>query len=265
MERFFAWGGIAYTFGFLIVLLHTSRLGLPVIELLNPVLIWIGVPLALVTFFSSRLFKLLRGRMDAARAELALLIEEAPVQSPVFHSELPKAFPTERVAKEASEAMPSLIFRPASAWVIRRWLQFFLSRVPSTPERGEALARAGERSIRMLRTAAAIRYFLNAVIFTGMILFVVGVYVWTIYPRIPQSAGGGKPAWVRLALKSDAIPQEIQSDLLTAPANGLGTEGSFMTDPIQLLYTAKDAIYIRTNTGRAMSISKGGVLGTVWR
>jgi hypothetical protein len=144
-------------------------------------------------------------------------------------------------------------------------MTFLLAKVPSTPERDAALEKAGERSIRMLRTAAAIRYFLNAVIFTGVIVFVVAVYVWTLYPRIPHSAGGGKPALVRLALKADALPLQMQGDLIAGSPRGFGTSGSFMTDPIQLLYTSKDAIYVRTNAGRAVSISKGGVLGTVWR
>lgn len=55
VKQVVSWGSIAYAFGFLVVMLHTWRLGLPVIELIHPIFIWIGLPLATVAFFYRQL------------------------------------------------------------------------------------------------------------------------------------------------------------------------------------------------------------------
>ena len=55
-----AWGSLSYAFGFVTVMLHTWRLGFPVLELLSGVYIWIGLPLAIFAFFLKCLFRYFR-------------------------------------------------------------------------------------------------------------------------------------------------------------------------------------------------------------
>ena len=50
LEVLISWASIAYALGFVTVMIHTARLGIPVIELIEPIYVWIGLPLALVVF-----------------------------------------------------------------------------------------------------------------------------------------------------------------------------------------------------------------------
>src|SRR5262245_34827949 len=52
-----AWGSLSYAFGFVTVMLHTWRLGFPVLDLLSAVYVWVGLPLTLVAVFSKQLVR----------------------------------------------------------------------------------------------------------------------------------------------------------------------------------------------------------------
>src|SRR5438128_2625054 len=62
VKSIIAWASISYAFGFATVTLHTYRLGLPVLEVLSAVYIWIGLPLALVAFFGRSLALFFKAR-----------------------------------------------------------------------------------------------------------------------------------------------------------------------------------------------------------
>ncbi|HYK61081.1 MAG TPA: hypothetical protein VEV85_16735 [Bryobacteraceae bacterium] len=47
---------MAYGFGFLTVMVHTYPLGVPALQLIEPVNVWIGAPLAGVVFFLDKLY-----------------------------------------------------------------------------------------------------------------------------------------------------------------------------------------------------------------
>jgi hypothetical protein len=49
---------------------HTSRLGVPVVQLIEPIYIWIGAPLARVLFFLGHLIKAFKRCRDLLRQEL---------------------------------------------------------------------------------------------------------------------------------------------------------------------------------------------------
>ena len=56
IEPVLKWGGVAYVFGFGIVMYHTYRLGIPTLQLIDPVNIWIGTPVTILTFFSDKIY-----------------------------------------------------------------------------------------------------------------------------------------------------------------------------------------------------------------
>jgi len=56
IEPILKWGAVAYGFGFLTVMVHTYLLGVPVLQLIEPVNVWIGAPLAGVVFFLDKLY-----------------------------------------------------------------------------------------------------------------------------------------------------------------------------------------------------------------
>ena len=50
LQSILAWVSVAYALGFITVMVHTAQLGIPIIQLLEPVYILVGVPLAIVAF-----------------------------------------------------------------------------------------------------------------------------------------------------------------------------------------------------------------------
>jgi hypothetical protein len=70
-----AWGSLSYAFGFFTVTLHTSTLGLPMIELMQPVYIWVGLPLAGVAFFANRILKYFRRKSVDLATEFRSMLE----------------------------------------------------------------------------------------------------------------------------------------------------------------------------------------------
>ncbi len=69
VEIFLAWGSVAYAAGFVTVLAHTARLGIPIIEILKPLYIWIGLPLAIVLFSIKWLWELVNTRVKYIRSK----------------------------------------------------------------------------------------------------------------------------------------------------------------------------------------------------
>jgi hypothetical protein len=51
IDSVLAWGSVAYALGFVTVMVHTHDYGFPTLQLLDPIYIWIGWPLAAVAFF----------------------------------------------------------------------------------------------------------------------------------------------------------------------------------------------------------------------
>ncbi len=76
IEYFLAWGSVAYIAGFITVTVHTAQLGIPVIEILRPVYIWVGLPLAIVIFFIRWLWNMVRARINRIRGEFGAIREE---------------------------------------------------------------------------------------------------------------------------------------------------------------------------------------------
>jgi hypothetical protein len=57
IEPILKWLAVAYGFGFLIVLLHTYRLGIPMLQLIEPANVWIGLPLAILAYFVDKIYQ----------------------------------------------------------------------------------------------------------------------------------------------------------------------------------------------------------------
>ena len=57
-------------------MLHTARMGIPVLELIGPINVWIGAPLAVVIFFSRKLWLMVKNRTETLQEELAELQEQ---------------------------------------------------------------------------------------------------------------------------------------------------------------------------------------------
>src|SRR5262245_12223709 len=71
IDRVLTYGAVSYGFGFLVVMLHTWRLGLPVISLADPIYVWLGLPFAIVAFYATPIFTVVRNRAIDVTASTA--------------------------------------------------------------------------------------------------------------------------------------------------------------------------------------------------
>src|SRR4051812_34913304 len=73
IETLLKWGSIAYGLGFLTVLFNTVKLGIPTLELIEPVQVWVGIPLAIVFWLVIAAYKYFKRHAGDLSHDLALM------------------------------------------------------------------------------------------------------------------------------------------------------------------------------------------------
>ena len=249
-----AWASISYAFGFATVTLHTYRLGLPVLEILSAVYIWIGLPLATVAFFSKRLARLVK----AAAVKRATVLRESWVKA------------TEQTDEKDLNVVAMAFSFVATVLPPLSLLEPSLTRLVERANIGDS--KGAKRAALYLKRLAALVTGARAVFDLAYILyalltaiFLVYLYVWQLYPLIPQTLGGGRPRTVQLVILSDksaAISPYIQQQ---QPTPGpVPVAKSIVTPPLTLLYMTKENYYLQSKDGRRFSLSAAAVEGVVW-
>ena len=249
VKSFVAWGSIAYGLGFVTVMLHTARLGFPVLELLSAIYIWVGAPLAVVAFFSQRIWQFFWSRASRITNEVKGSWDGLKQGVPREDFDLISSF------LGISMAI-SPILRP-----LRRPLEWLLKKSISTDLKVSKRATAFlTRFAALLRGIQAINAGLNLGLAVVLLLLAIGLYVWQLYPLIPQSYGGGAPTEVRLLVNTARVPR----DILGLPAGEDGAPATAITERMNLLYSTADNYYIEVSSGRRISLSRGTVEGVIW-
>jgi hypothetical protein len=261
VERALTYGALSYAFGFLVVMLHTARLGFPVIALLDPIYVWIGFPLAVVAFFAAQIWAAARQNIFAAREGLRAAIRNI---RPAEGKPLAESFGG--LAVSFANAFPILPF--GSGLTVHAYLKLFAwlaTLAAKTDEYAQAIQRASAYLNSFLMALSGALRFLNTVTYVGVLGILLWAYVWHLYPKIPKAYGGGAPTTVRLVLSDEALPKVLLSDL-GAQSNTLASDtgGSVQTDTLTLLYSTSDAYYIRTHSRRIISVSAGVVDAIIW-
>ena len=121
------------------------------------------------------------------------------------------------------------------------------------------------RVAALLTGLYAIIGILNTVDMVLALVFFVYLYVWHLYPLIPQALGGGRPRTVQLLVLSDkasAIAPYIYDQ--QAAANITANGKSVITPPLSLLYITKEHYYLQSQHGLRLSLSADAVEGVVW-
>jgi hypothetical protein len=232
LEGVIAWTSVAYASGFFVVLLHTARLGLPVIELIEPVYVWIGLPFAILGFFADRLLSLLRARSMLHRDQLLNALRKSEGGTDLAGEvNFMSGF-----VDEASRLMPWFVPAKWVAASIGRRIEKMLVAAGPDSERRSKLLRLLDFQMRALRAANAVQGIINlaniAVLTAGSIFF----YVIEVYPRIPQAYGGGAPISVRLLVDSTKVPSLVAAN----------RTGVILSSQVDLLYHAADTYWIRS-------------------
>nr|WP_159373703.1 hypothetical protein [Cupriavidus taiwanensis] len=239
------WTSISYACGFFIVLLHTWRLGLPVIELIHPIYVWIGVPLAMFGYFLDHIFGYFQRGASEAMEDVRTGWSRATGldASGDLSDDLLKAL------------RPALFLGPLSypvARLMNRWLCSVATKEDQrakqlkTPADYAAWSTHLRRLLGWVHMVLAVARSFTLLVYALYLGLLVMLYVWTLYPQIPQSLGGGKPSSATLVVEASALPTS-----LLARTGGLAmeaTEKATVSLPVWMLYGTKEAYFVRVRT-----------------
>jgi len=250
VERTLKYAAFSYGCGFVVVMLHTWRLGLPVIGLLDPVYALAGVPFALAALLMTSIVTSLLESAAAVRTGVrqAMSQELATSTQVADAKEL-----AEILATTMGNAFPIVPFAFGLSVRLYRWLTRLLLERITIREPGATTFVLKSRAISIIKAAGAVGYFAQVVINVAFLLLVLGIYAWTIYPLLPKSVGGGAPTHVRMVLDGDKLPVDLVTDFGATAINE--RTNSIQTGPIDLLYSTAAAHYVRTKSKRIVSIS----------
>jgi hypothetical protein len=281
IEPILKWAAVAYAFGFLTVMLHTHKLGIPVLQLIEPVNIWIGAPLAIVVFFLDKLF----GLAKRATADFVQNVTEARqirdevTASRVDPLELFGRF-SEIMLIIITPTLPLSFLQSAAKSLVSKYIQWKASSIEqltSSHYRGSEAPRQWllawmGRVLGWAYLVAAVGRLVN---FFGMVLLIPLAclfYVGIIFPRVPQSLGGGAPITVELLISEEALPKTDvfrdwqpsngkEPDSAAIPSNEL--KGSIVV-PVTLYYRTEGQLYVRKGSGPIICLSDHAIQGIVF-
>jgi hypothetical protein len=288
VEPLLKWAGVAYAGGFITVMLHTHRLGIPVMQLIEPVYILVGIPLALAAYFIEPLVVWFKGKRELLRKEMNDIDE--------YVKSLNDIKTPQEAAQEALKSLSDTINLTSSVWRLAAplpgdlWIlftKFILSKLKkvlderlktSDPEKARIfLIRYASNVNFATRTLTAFFRFGLRLVPLALILATLVVYTVYVYPSFPQSLGGGKPIRARLIIDAAKIPVDNANlkDLFPAgaPVKKVADDStskpekpeSRITCDILLQYQTEHAYYIsRRSAGPIVVISPEAVNGIIF-
>lgn len=265
-ESLVAWAAIAYAGGFLTIMLHTARLGIPVVQLIEPINVWVGLPLAAVAMISKRLLKIVIHRHCTLKQEFTSIRQQ--------FLELNNS-PTIAVLDRFTDSLMQFLMFPPLAWflgwfyfaVLRPRLDDYITQNPAAAKIPERTLRWVSRVVAVARGLRAGMTYLNVMLSVSLVPLALILYVWVAYPKIPQEYGGGRPTIVQLAVSSEAIPAD-GGDFSTLFARPSPTTGSKTrtTVPVRFLFATDDYWYLQLHKGeRVLAIRSEKISAVVWR
>ena len=91
------------------------------------------------------------------------------------------------------------------------------------------------------------------------------LYVVEVFPRIPQSLGGGRPLAVELLVSPDALPQtkEFEDWRTDGAASKTETKESILI-PVTLYFRSEHELIVRKGEGPVISLSDHVIEGIVF-
>lgn len=269
LEAILAWGSLSYALGFVTVMAHTARLGIPVIQLIEPIYILVGSPIAIVAFFSRKLWLILKSRTNKLRERLNthnkeisdILTKSGDLES-VKEAE---DYLSEKLGKFFNNLFPgvgSVIFILFYIFLKKSRLRTHqtVAQVFSAAAKIAAVIRVTYESFLEIRRYAVFIFLIS--------LVPIGTYLYIIYvyPSLPQSLGGGKSVPVKLILDGKQIPQDtpelrmLFEEEISADKSDLART----TARLEMLYYTDSFIYVRAPGGTTISFDRKAVKGIIW-
>lgn len=277
IEPVLKWATVAYGFGFVIVMFHTYRLGLPMLQLMEPVNVWIGAPLAIFAFFLDKFYASFRSSTVAFRNSLQdakEVRERLDRTSPTLRDMYNNAFDNWADALGQLTALFGLHLFAAS--LLRRLFRFALDLMERgggldlptdadriAQKRSEVLEQVTPILLSAGAAAAVIRFFTTVLLYV-YVLLACWLYV-EMFPHIPQSLGGGRPAAVRLIVSPESLPETAEfADWRPAQSADRAAAKTTLLIPVTLyLHTDREWI-VRKGGGPLVSLGEHAVEGVLF-
>lgn len=271
LEALLKWGSFAYALGFLTVLFNTVKLRIPTLELIEPVQVWVGVPVAVVFWLVIAGSKYFSGQASDLRGDLnwikmqykslGQLAQDGKITGAAarllelaFKQTLLLTLPFVPVARVMTLKSPRL--RWSCQKIAHRLIRIEHFDAASPEQAQERFGRMLTRSARILsllqRVWTAYRFLTDLVTVSLLLALFTYLYIFVWYPKLPQSWGGGAPMRVSMVLLEKGIPagdSEI-AEVFPQDEKHASASKSRRTKPLDLLYATQDAYYVRLNCGK---------------
>jgi hypothetical protein len=268
--------GLAYAFGFLIVVANTAKLGIPIIQVPEPVNVLIGAIPALLILFWNRYTRFLRSSFTEMNERVASM--EARITSLSNQGQSDELWL--RTLLELNRDYFDLIFDnlllllPMASFVHGALRAASKAAFKSQGARLLGLRRQSEllsRYTAVLLWGNKVSWLLRAVYrVTGTTLIIAGwfaLYVWAVYPNVDQSFGGGRPIDAYLLINREEVPAKAaQLKGIFEEHRDLNTEKAVVTKEVCLLYTTADMFYVRAPEADApiIALEREAVGGVIY-
>jgi hypothetical protein len=272
IEPVLKWIGVAYAFGFLVVLVHTYRLGIPMLQLIEPVNVWIGAPLALLAFFLDKIFEGLTRAVRNLRASVkkaAEIRQDLSADPELFRYQVFEIW----FGSLALFAAPIGLLGPAQK-LLHRLNPIHPDLTGKASGAGglavEALTKADrermlgevEPILRWAQRIAVGARLINLVLLVFWAIVACGYYV-ELFPKIPQTLGGGRPQSVQLLLSPESIPQAKEFEDWRKEMAAPEAKQSILV-PVTLYFHTEHELIVRKGTGPIVSLSDHAINGIVF-
>jgi hypothetical protein len=263
-ETIVGWASISYAIGFFVIMCHMWRLGLPAPEPVDAVNIWIGAPVALILFLatlhSKKLSKVVQSRIKELQDEVAT----AKTQS--IELAMKDVDLLDWLVLLMGKVLSFVTFGGLMVKVLARllaWLKTKYQKKPSV-EISPAVKQAIAKGLHFYLLYAAYNRFIAFISYAILLILSLCLYVDS-YPKISQSFGGGKPVLVNLIVDTEKVPVDAPElcamfDPVGVPSN----EKARTTVRVDLVYSTKEAYYIRKSTNAIVTLKADAVTGIIW-
>lgn len=262
VEKLLMLASITYGLGFVTVFVHTGRLGLPVLTLLEPVYVLVGLPLAATGLLTLWMLRWLRQEV----ADNTQRIRQAMRQ---YRS--PEALLAQDVFSEfwslyaSVMGFVSYILPLNSGWLMELLLRPYKRQVEELLRKDREAQQLMWKWLKQINAVIeGIRHvarLLGVILIPLLILFVVTFYITWLYPHIPQNWGGGSVRQVELLMEADKIPPMLLSKADAAAAT---KPAGNRVVAVKLLYNTADFYFVEAANGARVALAKERVDGVVW-
>lgn len=261
VESLLTLASLTYGLGFLTVYIHTGQLGLPVLTLLEPVYVLVGLPLTATGLLVQRIWRWLRqelrGNINRVRLAMQLYRNPQVPENQDVYTDFWNLY-------TAVMGVVTFILPAPTEWLIRLIIKPYEQQARQLMlQDAKARELAGQLLQRFNALAAGVRHGARLLGISMLVVALVGTvaaYIFCLYPRIPQNWGGGQVRQVQLLMASDKIPPMLASPL---KGNRDSAPGSQLV-PVKLLYSTGEFYFVEANNGARVALAKELVNGVVW-